>query len=71
MKWWKKALILSGLWLALTVGVGVFHTEVLLKGKTTPAQDEAISEAYGMACGFGVAMIWFLSAFFKKKPRAD
>ena len=67
MSWWKKALIGSAIWVALTIGVGVLHTEVILHGQTTPEQDSKISEAYGMLCGFGVGLIWALAAMRRNK----
>ena len=67
MKWWKKALILTAIWVALIIGAALIHTEVILKEKYTPMQDEAISEAYGVACGFGVAMIWAIAALRRKR----
>jgi len=58
--WWAKALIFSVIWLGVVIGVGYFHTEVFLGGQIMPTQDEAISEAYGMAAGFGVAVVWVI-----------
>jgi|GEM_PF-2463667 len=60
MKWWKKALLFSVLWVALVIGAAVVHTEVVLAGKLTPQQDEAISEKYGQLCGAGLVGIWVL-----------
>lgn len=58
MKWWLKALIGSFIWVALTIGAGIMHTDVILDGKLTPEQDAAISEKYGMACGGGFVVVW-------------
>ena len=64
MRWWTKALIFSvifsAIWFGVVVAVGYVHTEVFLAGQITPAQEEAISEAYGMAAGFGVAVVWVI-----------
>ncbi len=60
-KWWKKALLGSAVWVALAIGSGILHTEVFLHGQATPGQDERISGAYGMVCGFGAALIWTLA----------
>ena len=65
MKWWKKALIITGIWFVLIIGIGVVHTEVILKGKITPAQDEVISERYGNICGVGLVLIWVV-AYLKR-----
>jgi hypothetical protein len=62
MKWWVKGLIASGLWIALTIGIGIFHTEVILAGKLTKAQDIAISEQYGTVCAIGLVLIWLIAA---------
>ncbi len=67
MSWWKKALVFSGVWIALVIGVGVIHTNVVLAGKITPQQDEAISEKYGEACGTGLVAIWVITALLRKK----
>jgi hypothetical protein len=58
MQWWTKGLILSAIWLGVLIVVGYVHTEVFLAGETTQAQDEAISEAYGIAAGFGLSVLW-------------
>jgi tryptophan-rich sensory protein len=63
MRWWTKGLILSVVWLAVVVAAGYIHTEVFLAGQTTQAQDEAISEMYGMAAGFGLAVVWVICFF--------
>ncbi len=66
MKWWKKALLGSAVWVALAIGAGILHTEAFLHGKATPDEDARISEAYGMVCGFGVGLIWTL-AWMKRR----
>ena len=67
MKWWKKALLFSGVWMALTIGVAFVHTSVLLAGKITPEQDSTISRQYGQACGSGVVLIWIIFGQLSKK----
>jgi len=67
MKWWKKALITSGVWVALTIGAGIVHTNVILAGKLTPDQDDRISGAYGMLCGGGLVAAWLL--FYQRRKR--
>jgi len=67
MRWWVKAALLSIAWIALVIGIGIYHTEVYLKGVIDPAQDAAISRAYGVVCGFGVPIIWAL--FFRFRSR--
>src|SRR5215472_14468163 len=64
MRWWIKALIysviFSMIWVGLVAAVGYFHTDVLLAGQLTPAQDQAISEKYGNIAGFGMVMVWVI-----------
>src|SRR5262245_55810919 len=60
MKWWMKGLITSGLWIALTIAIGLFHTEVILGGKLTRQQDKAIAELYGTVCAIGLVLIWLV-----------
>jgi hypothetical protein len=68
-KRWQKALLCSVIWITLTVGAGMVHVNVVLAGKLTEAQDEAISERYGMACGAGLVAI--LAFIFLRKVRRD
>jgi tryptophan-rich sensory protein len=68
MRWWTKGLILSVIWLVVVVATGYVHTEVFLAGQTTQAQDEALSEAYGMASGFGLAVLWVVCFFGLRRP---
>jgi hypothetical protein len=70
MKWWKTALIISGVWAVLTIGAGIIHTNVILAGKITPQQDEKISEGYGKVCGGGLVAAWVLSYLFRKRSAA-
>lgn len=63
MRWWTKGLMFSVIWWGVVVAVGYIRTEVFLAGQITPAQDEAISEAYGMAAGFGLAVLWVFCFF--------
>src|SRR5215470_13030161 len=55
MRWWTNALIFSVIfsvvWVGVVGAVGWFHTDVLLAGQITPAQDHAISEKYGDLAG--------------------
>jgi len=71
MRWWTKALIFSVIWLGVVIAVGYFHTEVFLAGQITPAQEEAISEAYGMAAGFGVAVVWVICFLALRRTSAQ
>jgi uncharacterized membrane protein len=61
MKWWKKALSLSFVWIVLIIGTGIIHTDVFLAGKITPQQDEAISAKYGGALASGLLAIWLFA----------
>jgi len=70
MKWWKKALTLSIAWIVLIIGVGIIHTDVLLAGKITPQQDEAISEKYGVALAIGLVVIWLFAEVFWKRRKS-
>jgi hypothetical protein len=71
MKWWKKSLIFSGIWIVLIIGTGIIHTNVILAGKITPEQDEAISDKYGEACGVGVGAIWVIGALVLRKKESS
>lgn len=67
MKWWKIALIISGIWIVLTIGAGIIHTNVILKGKITQEQDKAISEKYGMLCAGGLIATWVIASLLRKR----
>jgi hypothetical protein len=67
MKWWKKALIASLVWLVLIIGAGILHIELILHDELTPAQAEAVMERYGNAIGFGHVAIWIV-LFLRRKP---
>ncbi len=58
MQWWVKALILSALWLAAIVAIAYVHTDVILAGTITDAEDAAIAERYGFLCGLGLPVLW-------------
>ena len=60
MKWWKKAIIASVVWVILITSIAFIHTEIILKGKISPAQDSAISGAYGRTAGSVLILIWIL-----------
>ena len=66
-KWWVKGLLGAGVWAALTIGAGIVHTSVILGGKLTEAEDEALSGKYGMACGVGLVAIFVLC--YLTRPR--
>ncbi len=68
-KRWQKALLGSVIWAALIIGAGIVHTDVILAGKLTEAQDAEISERYGMACGAGLVAI--LAVVFLRKRREE
>lgn len=61
MAWWIKALIFSVLWVVLTIGIGIAHTDVILAGQITREQGSAISQMYGMICGVGLGVGWALA----------
>jgi hypothetical protein len=61
MAWWKKALIVSVVWVALTIAAGMIHTDVVLADRITPERSDQISETYGMACGVGLVAIWLVA----------
>jgi uncharacterized membrane protein len=69
MKWWKKALIASLVWLVLVVVASILHIELIRAGELTPAHAEAIYERYGNAYGFGLVAIWIVM-FLRRKPPA-
>ena len=68
MRWWTKALIysviFSVIWVGLIVAIGYYHTDVYLAGKITPAQDKAISEAYGDVAASGLFVVWGVCFLF-------
>ena len=70
MRWWTKGLILSVIWLAVVIAAGYVHTDVFLAAQTTQAQDEAISETYGMAAGFGLPVLWAICFFGRRRVSA-
>ena len=49
---------LSVIWFGIVVAVGYVHTEVFLAGQITPAQDQAITEAYSEFGGVGLVAVW-------------
>src|SRR5215475_2853663 len=51
MPGWGMALMVSAAWVAVVVAVGYTHTDVILAGKISDAEDAAISEIYGIVCG--------------------
>ena len=61
------ALIMSVVWVGLTIGGGIVHTDVILKGQLTPEQDGALSEKYGKACGGGLVAVWVLAYLLRRK----
>jgi membrane protease YdiL (CAAX protease family) len=70
-KWWMVAIVTSVVWAVLVIGAGILHTEVVLKGKLTPAEDEVISGRYGFACGVGMVVIWILSFVIKGRKSSS
>lgn len=67
MKWWKRAFLVSIVWVALAGAGGAFL--IGLAGKSaTPEQGRVIGETLGMAGGGGLAFIWFATFVFRKKP---
>jgi hypothetical protein len=70
MQWWAKGLILSIIWLGIVIAVGYIHTEVFLAGAITQAQDEAISETYGIAAGIGLVVLWMICFFRLRRASA-
>jgi hypothetical protein len=71
MRWWKIALVISAIWIGLIIVAGILHTEVILAGQLTEAQDDVISFRYGFACGVGLVLIWAVSALPRLLPIRD
>ena len=67
MTWWKRALLVTILWIAFFAGGGWYFTQIVLREKITSEQDRVISETLGTACGAGIAFIWVACAVFRKK----
>ena len=77
MRWWIKALIFSVISSVIVFGVvgevGILHTEVFLAGQITPAQDQALAEAYGDVVTFGIVAAWvicFIGFYRRRGARA-
>ena len=68
MKWWKKALIASLVWLVLVFGASILHTELFRADELTPAQTEAIFERYGNVVGAGLVPLWIVMFLLRKSP---
>ena len=66
MKWWKRALLVSVLWVALAIGGWIFLTQIAFAGKVNAEQGRVIGETLGMACGFGLGFIWLACVLFRK-----
>lgn len=58
LPWWAIALIISVIWSAVLIGIGIFQTNVLLAGKITQQQDDAISGMYGLILGISLGALW-------------
>ena len=77
MRWWIKALIFSVISSVIVFGVvgevGILHTEVFLAGQITPAQDQALAEAYGDVATFGIVAAWVicLIVFYRRRGARD
>lgn len=56
MKWWVKALIVTVMWFGLTIAAAIVHNMVL-HGKRTPQQEQAITGKYGATAGNGTILI--------------
>lgn len=69
MKWWKKAIIASAVWIILAIGAAFVHTEIILKDKITPAQDSAISEVYGRMTIIGLIPIWVILQLISRRRK--
>jgi len=52
------------IWLGIVLVIGYVHTDVFLAGQITPAQDEAISAAYGGAAASGLFVVWGICFLF-------
>jgi hypothetical protein len=67
MKWWVRAIIVSVVATVFWIGAGFLVTDVWLKGRITPQQDEAISETVGQAVGGTVLLVWVGCFAFRKR----
>lgn len=68
-KWWVKGLLGAVIWAVLVIGAGIVHTSVILGGRITEAEDEAISGKYGMACGLGTVGIFLFFYLFRNRAK--
>lgn len=64
-------MIFTGIWVLLTIGIGIIHTDVILAGRITPEQDEKISGSYGRLCGGGIVLIWVFANLIRKRQSAE
>jgi hypothetical protein len=53
MKALKWPLLAALGWIAAVAAIGMLHTEVVMKGTLSAAEDERISERYGQLAGMG------------------
>jgi hypothetical protein len=68
-KWWVRGLLVGVAWIVLCIGAGIVHTEVILKGQLSPAEDEALSGKYGMAAGIGLVAAFVLANVLWSRKR--
>ena len=61
MKWWKKALIISGIWFVWDFGIAILHTEVILSKVITPELDELLTGQYTQMLIYGFLFICLFS----------
>jgi len=69
LPWWGVAVMVSAAWVAVVVAVGYTHTDVILAGKISDAEDAAISQIYGIVCGLGMVLVWVLCVLLMRARR--
>lgn len=71
MKWWKKALIGTGILLFIVVGFAFASHQQIVKTSTSDQVEEAKDNKLGTTCGeitgAGTVLIWVLAYRTRKK----
>jgi hypothetical protein len=71
MKWWKKALIGSVAWAVLMIAAALILTQVVLAGRITEQQADAIAFKFGIVGGAGMVLIPAILYFHRMTRMKD
>jgi hypothetical protein len=65
MKWWKTALIGTGILLVIVAGIAFAKHQQIVKTVTSPQEEETRDNALGTVCGeitgAGIVIIWVVA----------